>query len=569
MRSITGSLNARSITSPLNATSYIIFGIYLYSYLLHINLSLIDMSIVIAVDIVAYFLIAFPLDRLLFIRLFRRYQKIYPRFNEKDFLRLSQEDQVDTLQKLYELPFARAIFVLLVSIIKVLPTGVALVYFVDHGLQPDSVWLYFISLEMFIVPLYSGLIFIELHIHLSKLVSDLHDKHNLKEVFQSYRITNKIGYSLMNGRLSLILFFFIFVSQIYLLSLYVYLDPLKPKLAIYTLVIETIILIRVYGLYQNHLEEGILKLHRTYYNIGSKKNPYISLSSSPLLAQFQIAYNHLVTKLQNYEKGVLQWTLKESEESRFRTIGEISAAIGHDLKGPISAIYFSLDELKKQDLPEQNVTKYCQYIEENTKRMEELSLSLNINLRNPDEKKYTHLSQIHNHVMGLLKYEFFHIEKVQFSLIDLEYSRKIKMPQRDLIHIFYNLYKNSFKNFHENQKRLPKMALKFIGHNETFISFEFSDNGTGLSQEDFESFTSLNFDTLNSQAFKKGLGLRLLKQILTNNKGKLTYVKNPRGQGTCFVLGLPPSSQKKDQKTYELPLFSRPSTAQTSLSSPS
>ena len=560
----------KSITNPLHTTSYAVFGIYTYSYLLHINLSLKDMALIMGVDFISYFLIGATLDRFLFTRLFKRYQKVYPYFKGKDFLRLSQYDQVDTLQRLYELPFIRGLFTFFLSILKVLPCGIVLVYFIDHGLQPIQAWGYFISLEIFLIPLYSIFIFIELHIYLSKLISDLHSKHNLKDVFQSYRITRRIEYSIMSGRPSALFFVFIFISQIYLLSLHVYSGPLDPMSVIYTFLAEMIVFIQIYTLQQNNFAEGILNLQRIYYNMGSKKNPYVSLSSSPLLSQFQMAFNHLVTKLQNYEKGVLQWTLKESEESRFRALGEISAAIGHDLKGPINAIYFSLDELKKQNLSHnQNITKYFEYIEENTKRMEELSLSLNINLRNPDEKKYTHLHQIHEHVIGLLKYEFFHIEKVQFSLVHLEYSRKIKMSQRDLIHIFYNLYKNSLKNFQENQKRFPKITLKFIGHSEKFISFEFSDNGTGLSAEDFESFTSLNFDNLDSQSFKKGLGLRLLKQILANNHATLTYIKNPRQHGICFLLTLP-HSQRKYPKTYESPLLiQRPSPAQPSLPSPS
>ena len=138
-----------------------------------------------------------------------------------------------------------------------------------------------------------------------------------------------------------------------------------------------------------------------------------------------------------------------------------------------------------------------------------------------------------------LKHEFAQVDDIHFEIIGFDDAMKFKIPRRDIVQIIYNLYNNSLKNFKEYEIKSPEITLKFIQQDENGVSFQFIDNGTGLSYEEFEGFTTLNFDNVASKSFGQGLGLRLTKKIVENNKGVFSHVPGDGGHGTSFMLTFP------------------------------
>ena len=529
MKNLSDSIN------PIN--NFIFFG-HIYTCLLLIGLPLPDVLLVLLVDSLAYGVIGLPLGRYVFPYVFPKYRIIFPHFDRELFLRQPADQQRETLNRLYEFPYARSFYLTISNMVKILPTGITLIYFCDHGLPLNVIWPYFISLALFATPLYSSFVFIELHTLITKLVRDLHQSYDLSAAFKLYENPQSVKRFFMREYLSLIFCFLIFVTQV--LVFLIVDKSMQWGKVLWPLGTGLLIFSRIYILYRDYLVKGTQELEQVYHNIGRKKNSYISLASSPLLSKFQGTFNKLISKLKKYEEGVLVWIIKETEQSRFRAIGEISATVGHSLKGPIHAIYFSLDEIEEGGIQDKKIAKYLNYIRENIKRIEELSNSLNASLRNPDGLKYTYIPLAHEEVINLLKHEFAQIEDVQFQLIGFDdLKKRINVSQRDIIHIIYNLYKNSLKNFKENEITSPQITLKLLEATDELVSLQCTDNGTGLSKEDFENFTTLNFESMKASSFREGLGLRLTKQIIEKNGGTLSYAKEPSGRGTSFILAFP------------------------------
>ena len=527
--------NLSDSISPLN--HFIFFG-HIYSCLLLIGLPLGDALVVFLVDSMAYLIIGLPLGRYLFSYIYPKYRIIFPHFNKELFLRQSPEEQRETLNKLYEFPYARSFYLAISNMIKILPAGITLIYFCHHDLPGNIMWPYFISLALFASPLYSSFAFIELHTLITKRVYDLHRDHDLGRTFQLYENPQSVKRFFLREHLALMFCFLIFVTQIWVFLIVE--QTMQWEKILWPLGTGLLVLSRIYTLHRDYLVKGTQKLEQVYHDIGRKKNNYIALASSPLLSKFQSTFNKLISKLKKYEEGILMWIIKETEQSRFRAIGEISAAVGHSLKGPIHAIYFSLDEIEEGDIQDKKVAKYLKYIRENIKRVEELSNSLNASLRSPDGLKYTYIPLAHEEVINLLKHEFAGIEDVRFQLLGFDHLKKrISISQRDIIHILYNLYKNSLKNFKDHDISSPQITLEFLEATDSFVSLKCSDNGTGLSKGGFESFTTINFESMTAKSFKEGLGLRLTKQLLENNGGTLTYLEPPPEGGTSFTLSFP------------------------------
>ena len=353
------------------------------------------------VDLISYGFIHIPASIHLFPIIFSRYLSIFPRFNEAAFRKKNVQKQVEDLKRLYELPSVRALFLIYVTVLRILPTAMIFVYFCDHNFPLKTAWLYFVSLALFLAPLYACFSFIELHIFVTKLVEDLHQKYDLGSVFKVFNKKGSVKRFFINEYSSLMLCFITFLIQVCLL--FIVERELTPDKVIWLLASGAIVFSRMHILYKRFLIDGVLNIEKNYYALKKKGHSYIPISSSPVLARFQNAFNDLIGRLRSYEEGIMSWIIRESEEGRFRVIGEISATIGHSLKGPVHAIYFSLDEIEDKDTNDHNWSKHLKYIRKNVQRIEELSASLNVSLRNPEDHKFTYIPLAHEEVVGLFK----------------------------------------------------------------------------------------------------------------------------------------------------------------------
>ena len=106
---------------------------------------------------------------------------------------------------------------------------------------------------------------------------------------------------------------------------------------------------------------------------------------------------------------------------------------------------------------------------------------------------------------------------------------KVRLSQ-----IFMNLASNSLK-FTSNGE--VKISAKVIRTESTFsfIRFEVSDNGIGIKENDQDRIFEPKFTTKNSGM---GLGLSIIKNIIENYKGSITF-ESQYGQGTTFTVSLP------------------------------
>ncbi|NBB29940.1 ATP-binding protein [Cellulophaga sp. BC115SP] len=163
--------------------------------------------------------------------------------------------------------------------------------------------------------------------------------------------------------------------------------------------------------------------------------------------------------------------------------------------------------------------------------------------------------------------EFFNIFKNDFldSKIDVaqeyyEYDLlTVPMHPSEWFSILYNCYTNSkkaIKRVHNNDEG----KIRIVGGRENgYIYLEFSDNGDGIPEKNqeriFDAFftTSIppNLETnRNDYIIGTGLGLKIVKDIVTSYHGKI-YVANPEDNyRTCIRIEIPEITTK-ELKVYE------------------
>jgi hypothetical protein len=102
-----------------------------------------------------------------------------------------------------------------------------------------------------------------------------------------------------------------------------------------------------------------------------------------------------------------------------------------------------------------------------------------------------------------------------------------------LVRIITNLVKNAIQAIPEEREQ--KSILVTVKRGETMVNITVKDNGIGIEVENRDRIFEPKFTTKNSGM---GLGLGIIKNIIENYKGTITFESQP-GKGTTFIVSLP------------------------------
>ena len=130
-----------------------------------------------------------------------------------------------------------------------------------------------------------------------------------------------------------------------------------------------------------------------------------------------------------------------------------------------------------------------------------------------------------------LTMDIFNEDYVHFKAEEKEIISKIDRTQ--LIRIITNLVKNAIQAIPENQE--SKAVCVHIKKMSNNVIINVADNGIGISKEDFNRIFEPKFTTKTSGM---GLGLGIIKNIIENYKGTITF-ESHKGKGTTFTVSLP------------------------------
>ncbi|WP_445453163.1 ATP-binding protein [Flavobacterium sp. 25HG05S-40] len=122
--------------------------------------------------------------------------------------------------------------------------------------------------------------------------------------------------------------------------------------------------------------------------------------------------------------------------------------------------------------------------------------------------------------------------------------------------VFFNFYTNAKKAIKRTQ--LPGQINIECGFYENFIYLEFSDSGDGISEENEEKIFDEFFTTtspkslddieISSEITGTGLGLKIVKDIITSYRGNIKVVAPKEGYNTCIRIEIPKATDKELDK---------------------
>jgi signal transduction histidine kinase len=272
-------------------------------------------------------------------------------------------------------------------------------------------------------------------------------------------------------------------------------------------------------------------------------------------------------KIQKLKKDIEQVATLQKEEtskmlkekSMLRVLSSVGITIGqfiHEVRDYLinmqSDVNFLLEKLNSDTvllervvILEQNITTFRSYtsyfdniISQNVVR--ELKP---IEIQNIAEKFWT---SIHNDALkSSIKFE----EPKRNGY----YLYTLPMHPSEWSSILFNFYTNAKKAIKRTQKE-GEIKIE-CGESDKFIYLEFSDTGDGISEENEEKIFEEFFTTTAQKALDvidetneitgTGLGLKIVKDIVSSYRGNIQVVSPKQGFSTCLRIEIPKATEKE------------------------
>ncbi len=245
--------------------------------------------------------------------------------------------------------------------------------------------------------------------------------------------------------------------------------------------------------------------------------------------------------------------------SRLSTMGEMVAAIAHEVNQPLSAISNFADAAQRvledsDHSPDEPLFSWIQQIGQQAIRCGDIIRRLrHFVRRNDPQRRPVDISEIVRDSTKLLD-GWLHRCGIALD-IELPAQPPIALgDETELQQVLVNLVRNACDATVDAQVAQPQIRIQ-LSLGQDFVRVDVADNGPGIDDSTiarmFDPFFSTKPDGM-------GMGLAISRSIIENHRGRLWLDEN-RSSGTCFHMELPRSKPTEDVgAAAELPPFSSP-----------
>jgi len=264
--------------------------------------------------------------------------------------------------------------------------------------------------------------------------------------------------------------------------------------------------------------EIIIKSHsRTSYCVQIISIPFV------LLDQQRVYYNTTIIDISNEKR--LEQELQRLD--RLNLIGEMAAAIAHEIRNPMTTVRGYLQLFKRRSSKEQEIGDFQIMIEEldraNAIITEFLALAKNKN----NQLLLKDMNQIIKAIYPLIQAE----AALAGSEITLELSPELPMiliDGKEIRQVLLNLVSNALQSMDQGQISIHS----FMENGKVVVSIK--DQGQGIPDEIKHKIGTPFFTTKESGT---GLGIATCYSIIQRHNATLDFVTSP--QGTTFFIRFP------------------------------
>ena len=258
----------------------------------------------------------------------------------------------------------------------------------------------------------------------------------------------------------------------------------------------------------------------------NQKNEKIVLTANSREINLLISsYNAMVDKL---EESALKLAQSEREEA-WR---EMAKQVAHEIKNPLTPMRLTVQNFQRKfDISDPDVkaklNDYSDTLIQQIDTMSSVASAFSNFASMPAQQNETlNVVKVVELALDIFNESYIVFESAENHIISI-------IDRTQLIRIITNLVKNAIQSIPEDQ--MEKYVNVLVMRDGLFVKIVVSDNGVGIESQNATRIFEPKFTTKTSGM---GLGLGIIKNIIENYKGTITFESN-FGKGTIFTVSLP------------------------------
>ncbi|MGE3684329.1 MAG: ATP-binding protein [Bdellovibrionales bacterium] len=271
---------------------------------------------------------------------------------------------------------------------------------------------------------------------------------------------------------------------------------------------------------------------------------WVMTTITPFLDENGRPYQYLairqdITELKNAQQVILDQESQLVNASRLSAIGEMAAAITHEINNPLGVILGRAEMIQamseKGQLNPANLQRLVETILVTGKRIEKIVRSMKtLAHRGQQDEPYLSCSvrEIVSDTMELCTQRFRN-NGIRLVTPTVDPNLTLECHNHQIVQVLVNLLNNAF----DAVVSLPERWVEFnVNGSEGEVDFVIIDSGSGIPAEVQNKLFQPFFSTKRVQ-YGTGLGLSISRSIIEGHKGKLSYDSDCKN--TRFVVRLP------------------------------
>lgn len=237
------------------------------------------------------------------------------------------------------------------------------------------------------------------------------------------------------------------------------------------------------------------------------------------------AYNKMVDKLE-------ESAAKLAQSEREQAWREMAKQVAHEIKNPLTPMRLTVQSFQRkfdENDPNlrQKLNDYTKTIIQQIDTMSSVASAFSNFASMPAQQNETlNVVEVVEFSLDIFNEEYIEFHSQETEIITV-------MDRTQLIRIITNLVKNAIQAIPEEQEE--KHIKVTVSHDQNWVNIAVQDNGIGIEEENKTKIFEPKFTTKTSGM---GLGLGIIKNIIENYKGTITF-ETQTGVGTLFTVSLP------------------------------
>lgn len=263
--------------------------------------------------------------------------------------------------------------------------------------------------------------------------------------------------------------------------------------------------------------------------------PFVGRDGKP---EQYLAIRQDVTRLKEAEEIIMAQQSKLVTNSKLSAIGEMAAAITHEINNPLGVILGRCEMMKSLLEREQvdlvNMSRLVDTIEVTGRRIEKIVKSMKSLAHQGDEDPFlpTPVKLILEDVLDLF-FERFRNHGIQLTIAEYDPGLIVECRSHEVLQVLVNLLTNSFDAIKDLQKKWTRIEVRTKGSD---LEISVTDSGPGIASDVAAKLFMPFFSTKKVQ-YGTGLGLSISQNLMRRHRGDIKY--DSSSPFTRFVVTLP------------------------------